>query len=113
MTLYVGNDSDSSYNNKRSAKSVYKLCGDITSYFLLLITFVGSRFIVGCWKDGVVWTEIGRWHHMGCIKYGHINFIQYTPSSDAKLNRMKEREKKGGKKTSEKVVNLMNVQSER
>lgn len=33
----MGNDNDSSYNNRRSAKSVYKLCGDITSYFLLLI----------------------------------------------------------------------------
>lgn len=33
----MGNDNDSSYNNRRSANSVYKLCGDITSYFRLLI----------------------------------------------------------------------------
>lgn len=33
----MGNDNDSSYNNRRSASNVYKLCGDITSYFLLFL----------------------------------------------------------------------------
>jgi hypothetical protein len=36
----MGSDSDSSYNKRRSANSVYKLCGDITSYFLLLIVSI-------------------------------------------------------------------------
>lgn len=37
----MGNESDSSYSKRRSANSVYKLCGDITSYFLLLIVSLG------------------------------------------------------------------------
>ena len=41
----MGNDNASSYNNKRSASSVYKLCGDITSYFLLFCNGLRSLLI--------------------------------------------------------------------
>lgn len=34
-TLYVGNESVSSFNKSLSANNVYRLCGLMTSYFLL------------------------------------------------------------------------------